>query len=242
MTTIVSAFLSDVNHYRKIEEYIEYGKKLVNLPIHKVIFIEYEIYNKYFKIEATNIFTVFLFIKRENLYLYEYLDTITEFCVNTDNPSKDTAEYMFAICNKTEWMRKAINMNPHCSDQFVWIDFGIWHVIKDDEIFTNSCVKLAQTVHKWATGVRIASGGEIYLQNPNVYQYISWFFLGGVFGGNRESLIQFAELVKQECIDTIKEKRTIMWEVNIWHLVYEKHPSLFNYYYADHNESILLNW
>ena len=66
MTTIVSAFLSDANKYRTIEEYIEYGKKLVNLPIHKVIFIEYEIYVK--GSFESNIFTIFLFIRRENLY------------------------------------------------------------------------------------------------------------------------------------------------------------------------------
>ena len=29
----------------------------------------------------------------------------------TQNITKDTLEYFFVICNKTEWMREAINLN-----------------------------------------------------------------------------------------------------------------------------------
>ena len=30
MTTLVSAFLTNINNYRSIDKYIEYGKKLIN--------------------------------------------------------------------------------------------------------------------------------------------------------------------------------------------------------------------
>ena len=58
--TIVSAFLTNINNNRNPEIYIEYGKKLLNLKIPKVIFIEETIYNTYLKNEEYN-FTKFGF-------------------------------------------------------------------------------------------------------------------------------------------------------------------------------------
>lgn len=44
---------------------------------------------------------------------------------------------MFVQCNKTEWIREAILKNPFNSDQFIWIDFGIYHIVNnDDEFYT----------------------------------------------------------------------------------------------------------
>ena len=45
-TTIVSAFVTGINKKKEmdISHYIEYGKKLLRLPIPKIIFIEYSIY------------------------------------------------------------------------------------------------------------------------------------------------------------------------------------------------------
>ena len=38
--TIISGFISDNNiTHRSIEQYIEYGKKLINISINKIIFI-----------------------------------------------------------------------------------------------------------------------------------------------------------------------------------------------------------
>ena len=37
-------------------------------------------------------------------------------------------------------------------------------------------------------------------------------------------------------------KGILMWEVNIWYLIWKDYPDLFNPYYCDHNESIILNY
>lgn len=237
MTTFVSALLTNINGYRSIEKYVEYGKKLIALPINKVIFIERNIHDQYFSDTFSNKNITFIFIKKSDLYLYEYSDQITDFCPNTDNPKKDTLEYMFVQCNKTEWVRRAIEIDPYGSDHFVWMDFGIWHMIRDDQVFMDFCMKMAPKTN----GVRIACG--INNQNIDLYKSISWFFLGSIFGGDRESLLKFSNSMKKKCLEIIREKRTIMWEINVWQMVYADEPELFLCYQANHDASILhLYW
>ena len=255
-TTFVSALLTNINGYRSIEKYIEYGKKLIALPINKVIFMERAIHAEHFSDENREN-TTFIFIEKKDLYLYQYVDQITDFFPNTDNPEKDTLEYMFVQCNKTEWLREAIDRNPYGSkgpkdptNNFVWIDFGIWHMIRDDQVFTDACMKIANepfsskgTVGSLGplTKVRIACGNS-QSDFTNLHKTISWFFLGSIFGGDRDSLLKFANSVKNKCIETIQEHKTIMWEINVWQMVYADDPTLFLCYGANHDASILQNW
>ena len=79
-TTFVSALLTNINGYRSIEKYVEYGKKLIALPINKVIFIERDVHAEHFSLGEN---TTFVFIEKSDLYLHKYADQITDFCPNT---------------------------------------------------------------------------------------------------------------------------------------------------------------
>jgi hypothetical protein len=244
MTTIVSAFISSSNvGHRQIEEYIEYGKKLISINEMKIIFIEEEIYDIYLKpFIDDNILsnTTFIFTKKDDIYLYKYYDQIVNFNIKTDNSIKDTIDFMFIICNKTEWMREAVKKNPYKSEQFIWIDFGIYHVINNDTIMKES---ISELVKKRYDSIRIAGG--YYNQEMNieeVYNRIVWCFLGGIFGGSGDKLSLFADLMKDKCLSIMKERGSIMWEVNIWYLIYLENPELFSVYISDHNPSMLIKY
>ena len=88
------------------------------------------------------------------------------------------------------------------------------------------------------SGIRIACGVP---HNPDVdlYKTISWFFLGSIFGGDRDSMMKFADAMKQKCMEIIESKQTIMWEVNVWYFIYAEHPEWFSCYRANHDTSIL---
>jgi hypothetical protein len=45
-----------------------------------------------------------------------------------------------------------------------------------------------------------------------------------------------------KCIQIMKEKNTIMWEVNIWYLIYLEHPELFDTYISNHNKTMLIEY
>ena len=239
MTTIVSALLTNMNSFRSIDKYIEYGKKLINSEQNKIIFIEEDVYTSYIKNEImNNSNTVFIFINKLDLYFYEYYDKLNNFNIITDNPSKDTIEYMFVQCNKTEWIREAIIKNPFNSDQFIWIDFGCYHFINNDEEFYK-CLNNLNT--KSYETVRIARG-HLNLTDKDISKNIIWFFLGSIFGGHKDALLQFADIMKHKCIDIMENNKTIFWEVNIWYLIHNEFPDLFLGYNADNNLSILTNY
>ena len=236
MTTIVSAFISNVNSNRNIENYIEYGKKLCSININKIIFIEEHIYNTYFKNEIFPL-TIFIFISKEQLYFYQYKkEDLTNFNkLQTDNPSKDTLEYMYVICSKTEWIRLAIELNIFNTEQFVWVDFGIYHIMNNDEkLFIHLITNLNNKSYE---NIRIASGTCYNLEQ--FYTKIQWFFLGGILGGHKDKLIEFADLMKKKCIDIMTHEKTIIWEVNIWFLIFLENQELFDRYIANHNPSML---
>jgi hypothetical protein len=239
MTTLVSAFLTNVNSFRSIDKYIEYGKKLINSTQPKIIFIEEYVYTNYIKndiIQNTN--TIFIFIKETDLYFYDYYSKLTDFNVISDNPSKDTIEYMFVQCNKTEWIREAIHKNPFNTEQFIWLDFGIYHVINNDDEFYYCLDKLNTKVYG---NIRIPLGSPNFA-NKNIFKNVIWFFLGGIFGGHKDTLLQFADIMKNKCVTIMENNQTIFWEVNIWYLIHTEYPDLFVGYHADHNLSMLNNY
>ena len=83
----------------------------------------------------------------------------------------------------------------------------------------------------------------IYFINPDdIYHNIAWYFAGGVFGGKQSALLEFETQMKKKCIQIIQERSSLMWEVNIWRLIYLDHPQLFSLYECDHTPSLILNY
>ena len=130
-TTIVSAFVANVNNNRDLNYYIKYGLKMMLTPIHKIIFIDATIiielqhlipdeYTQYLHLVPTTF---------EDCYLSEYIPQITNFNI-CGNPEKDTLKYMIIMNNKLDFVKKAIEINIFNSSQFIWVDFGIIHINK----------------------------------------------------------------------------------------------------------------
>ena len=247
MSTIVTAFITNINNieFRSYEKYIELGKILLSQPIPTICFLEKYIYDEYFKHhESQYPQTLFRIFERADNYLYEYEPILENFLIETDNPKKDTPGYMFIQCHKTEWIKMAIDENPFHTSNFVWIDFGIFHMIRDELQFA---VALKKLVRKKYDSVRIASCIDPNLPchchpEKNIKKNVLWFFAGSIFGGNKSSLLHFANRMKEFTIEFIQNNRHIMWEVNIWYLLHQKHKDIFLPYRADHNLSILSNY
>jgi hypothetical protein len=241
MSTIVTAFMTNVNRvkFRSYQKYIELGKKLLMQPIPTVCFLERSIYFDYFDQEK-HLYpeTYFVFFEKKDNYMFHYESQLTKYFVYTDNPEKDTPGYMFVQCHKTEWVKRAIEIDPFSTNDFVWVDFGIYHMMDDDAL--GFAMKLEEISRKQYPGVRIASCVNPDEQNQHdIYHLISWFFAGSIFGGNKQKLLQFAEMMKDFCLNLMNTKQHIMWEINIWYLLYKEHSELFLPYPCNHDLSIL---
>lgn len=246
MTTIVSAFISNVNSRkdRNINDYYALGKLLLKSKTPKIIFLDKLMYNliKNYDYDEDNTLIILNDKGYSNTYLYEYLHYINEtFKLDTDNPEKDTWQYMFTMCNKTEFMREAIEKDIFNSLNYVWVDFGIRHIFKgSDDDFIQS---LDMLFYKQYRKVRIGSIWDLNINYiVDLMTQIAWYFAGGVFGGDKTSLLKFADLMKSKCIYIMKNHKTIMWEVNIWYMIYKEHPELFDAYPCNHSNSLIENY
>jgi len=240
--TIVSAFMININYRadRNYDKYFLLAKQLLQVPMNKVIFVDKSILG-FFK-EYMNEYNTLIPFEKSSNYLYEYIDKLDKFELNTGNPSKDTIEYMFTMSFKTEFVRKAIELNNYNSKEYIWMDLGIKHMmdISQDE-FTKKVMRLQYL--EYPHNVRIAS-----IWNPdhdyqlNLYKDICWCFAGSIFGGNVTSLLEFADLTKKECLQIMKTKKSLMWEINVWKLVYNQDRWRFLFYICSHDTSILDNY
>jgi len=243
--TIVSAFMSNVTKpewtEKSYKKYTEFFIPLLQSNVNKIIFIDSTLTEQYKSYENLNT-KIIPFVKESN-YLYKLKDKITNFQTNNNNPEKDTIEYMFTMCYKTEWVKLAIELdnNQNPNSQYMWIDFGIKHMCNcTNEEFIQKIEKLKYLNYEH---VRIGSIWNLDANyNINPYINILWYFAGGVLGGNKLSLLEFAKVMKEICLEIIDNQQTIMWEVNIWYLLYKKNSALFSPYYCEHNLSIIENY
>jgi hypothetical protein len=242
MTTIVSCFITGINNinYRNTDKYLELGKNLIECDILKVIFMNQYLIDSITDYNKNN--TIFIPFEKEDLYYNKYKNEITDFVVNTNNKDKDTLDYMLLQNNKPEFLQKAIELNHFHTNQYVWVDFGIFHMIQ------NPKEKFMEYIHnlqnKSYENVRISSCvNPINYENyRDVYKNIVWYFAGSVVGGSSQSLTIFSEKCREKVKEVIQEKKSLMWEVNIWYLVFMENKELFDFYMCDHNNSILVNY
>lgn len=241
-TTIVTAFISNANNYRGIDEYINLGIKLLLQPVPTVCFIEKDIYFQYFHDKAHNFpQTIFRFFEKTDNYIYVRKEEMSLFDPITDNPRKDTVEYMCIQCHKTEWVRMAIELDPFHTEQFIWADFGIFHMMTDEDKFRLSLQNMSK---KRYHGVRIAHCWDlsIHSEESKLMQIVHWYFAGSIFGGDKGNLLSFAALMKIAVNQIITDKKSLTWEVNIWYILYKNHITLFLPYVAGHDFTILDNY
>jgi hypothetical protein len=289
-TVIVSAFMTKINQRsdRNMHKYIDYGKKLVQVRIPKIVFIEKNIYSElkhdldvikevqidnqtYECAVQDETLTLFVFFEKSMMYFYEYKHLITDFYLDTSNKQKDTVEYMFVQCFKTEWVRLAIGLvdwlclQPLAVDmtktlcdfsennQYIWMDFGLYHMFMNDEVFYHQLNTFHDRIesrfkvacangHHFKTVYFASCWNHYHDYYLNIYTQIHWVFAGSVFGGYKDALLQFASHVREKCLQIIHEKRHLMWEINVWYLVYKVYPGLFDFYKCDHNYTIIAHY
>ena len=241
-TTLVTAFISNANKYRGLDTYVTLGTKLLEQSVPTVCFIEKDIYFKHFHYRAHDFpQTIFRLFEKTDNYIYMRKEEMSLFNPITDRPEKDTREYMCIQCHKTEWVRMAIEMDPFHTEQFIWVDFGIFHLLDNADKFRLSLQNIANARYN---GVRIANCWDLSNtpEESTLMWQIQWFFAGGIFGGDKENLLTFAQLMKTAVNKIITNQKSLTWEVNIWYILYKKTPSLFLPYFASHDYTLFDNY
>lgn len=240
-TTFVTAFyvVKDYNAPNKsVNNYFDHFTKLAatNIPI--VLFISpqfeeriKEVMTKYPNVKLLGLIDV------KDTWTYGQVDVNHIKLPTNRNLLKDSLEYMIAINTKIECVNKAIQANMFNTENFAWIDFGIFHVIKDINNTTTKLQKIANTAI--TSNAVILPGCWALSQRYDYVNQINWNFCGGFFIGQRDQLLDMWQRYQDFFPKFLKQYNTMVWEVNIWSaMVYETDwkPSWFH---ADHNDSII---
>ena len=232
---------------RTNEHYLDLGRRLLSLPIKKVAFLPSNMLET-LDVDSTNN----TYVNFESSDLENFNDIgRSEITYPSPNSLKDTKYYLAVQNQKTDFVRRAIQLFPD-EKFFVWIDFGIFHLSKDDVTFAKAILNMYEKV-KAGVGIK----GTIRLpgcRDPRVLHGYGktmrdiifsngpiWMFCGGLFAGDREALIKFDEsskLYNKYCLSLNR----VTFEINIWLLIYLENPELFNWYYGDHNLSMIENF
>ena len=125
--------------------------------------------------------------------------------------------------------------------------FGITHVLENDndkfEKVVGNCVskKYGKIRIGAINDLDLKSVYGLNLESDDKYNYPLWFFAGGVFGGDKDKLLLFADLCKNKLKQIININK-ITWEVTVCYLVYLENKELFDHYYCDHDIRLLNNY
>jgi len=150
---------------------------------------------------------------------------------------KDTKEFLSLMNTKIEFLLRASEV---CEDDtFVWIDYGILKIVKQKEAFLEK-LRL----------VNRATFDKIHI--PGCWGYgcaftvdsVNWRFCGGLCVFPRKHIQTFFEHSKHVLTDFCGKQPNykLTWETNLWYVIeFCAAKDIIHWYFADHNDSILLN-
>jgi len=196
----------------------------------------------------------FVFFSMCDLFLWNSRNMAHQFQLNTGNPNKDTLEYMMVQCQKSEWVAIASQFNNQneklrgSGSEYIWIDFGSFHMFQGKiDVFQTELYKMRSRVNQRLLTQPANKSNQITFArcwDPNhvyygdIYKDVNWLFAGSVFGGSVSAIHTFAFKMREKCLQILREKNTLMWEINVWVLIYRESKELFSLYPSDHSEII----
>ena len=167
----------------------------------------------------------------ERCWLWE---RATSAALPAGNPQKDTAGYLTVQHQKTAWLADAVDRTD--ADVLVWIDFGVLHNGRITEgLIVDFLTRVPRVSRDRITLPSIwplAAPVDIRYDVPN------WFVAGAIAIVPRHLAAWWHHLVQAAARQQLEASGRLTWEVNTWAAVARQHPSLFETYPADHNETL----
>jgi hypothetical protein len=162
----------------------------------------------------------------------------------TNNPIKDTKEYMILMNSKIEIIHDAIRQDVFNTKYFAWIDFSISRIFTSDnyvsvlnEINNTNCDKDILTIPGCID--KLSNKIELCDEIQDELNKICWRFCGGFFWGDKSSLEDFYDKYTEYFPIFVIKYKMIVWEVNFWAWLECNSAWSPKWYKGDHNDSII---
>jgi hypothetical protein len=155
------------------------------------------------------------------------------------NMEKDTIPFLACMNGKWELLAKTFEYGQQgkipIASNYAWIDFGIFHVLKNETVSSAKLKKIAEYIYP---DDFIAYPGCWSIGKGEIDNNINWRFCGGFFLVSSSILLKYHNPIMNYIENYILSRGRITWEVNFFAAVERELNMNFGWYLADHNDTI----
>jgi hypothetical protein len=161
---------------------------------------------------------------------------------------KDTRAFLTLMNAKAELMHRAMGVEPGygassprhgwAARHFAWIDFSIFHVIRDTEATVRYLAELSKVEFPLENCMLIPGCWDAGRNAGTLFNAINWRFCGGFLLASVDAIVELNALYYKHFRSTVAE-RGLTWEVNFWSLLENEYGWRPQWYKADHDDSIV---
>jgi hypothetical protein len=184
-----------------------------------------------------------LFIKLvpdfKSTWTYGVFDAFRDNLPSERTAQKDTFEYLTLMNTKTELVKKAALEDVFHTKQYAWVDFNIFHVIKNIEEASFNFRKLAYRTLAPGKNIVIPGCWNAGMVQEKLWASINWRFCGTFHMGTREGVLAMQEHIESNLLPMLTRRGGITWEVNLWSEMENTTDWRPCWYKADHNDSLI---
>jgi hypothetical protein len=237
MATLVTAFF-DINREekgdgRKLEEYMEWMKKTLQLNCHFYIVTEHKFIPFIREHRPAHYPTVIKEQTLEECKYYKYYDRMKEILTSYDYKSRIQhpnrvecvmPEYNLIQYSKFGWLEEAIREDPFHTPSFFWVDMGISRFFLDVDIskpYPGPCI---HTTDKFIIQQRYDLLD--YPIDDNLIWKSDNLLKGGMFGGTKEVIHSVSKELERMFVSMLEKGNVNNEQVGLA-LVWKQNPHLF---------------
>lgn len=224
VTLVTGFFKANAGSKKHKYDYLDKAKKTLELKQNMYIFVSEDLVDfvKDYR-EKLNLLdkTKIIQITYDDLYMTEYFDKIQDNVKKNISPY-DNPIYIMCVASRNNYLRKAIEENHFNNEYFIWVDFGLSHIVNMDDSLLNLNNRFK---------IRIAWIAR-YRNNSFVYNHEC--LGGGIFGGYKDSLLKLINLHDEYFIKLTKMGFNINNDKLLF-FIYEEYPELFDIYFSSYS-------
>ena len=238
VTALMRVYEQDTATIKTVETRLEHFKRLVEARIPLVVFVCQE-YSESVRALCVNLPHVCVnVIELEDTWTYNACLPWADKLPAVRNGPKDIFRFLAMINAKIEFVANCTAQNPFNTAHFAWIDFNIFHVLRDIPLAIR---RLQQLDSVNISGDQFVSPGCWSAQHNWDGNRVCWRYCGGFALGSATTFTNLFDLYKAHMTEYFIKHDCISWEVNVWAYFETAYPDQFktDWYSGDHNDTIL---
>jgi hypothetical protein len=236
---LVTAFIDlneDRSNCKSVDLYWSLFNHVVSMDLPIILFTNKK-YEDRVKLLPSNVHA--RYIELEDTETYKLVNSFENVSIpSSDSPTKDTKNFMILMNAKVEFVGIVARENEY--NHVAWCDFGIAHVLHDTcntmQTLKNSLLSLPSE----KSFLLIPGCWSIGVNAYTLTHTVNWRYLGGFFIADSKSIINLHDKFFLLFPKWLENTRTLVWEVNIWAWLELVTAVKFDWYHADHNDSMLM--